>query len=187
MKILTILGSPKKNGNTAGVLDLFEKLVSDGHDVERIHLPQLNVNGCLGCYACMRTPDEPGCVQKDDGIELLERIFEADAVVYASPLYAWDVTSWLSAAMERHLCFVSGMGTPDCKSLVSGKPMALLVTCGGPVEGNADLVQDRFDRFGGFAQSKVVGKYVVPGCTTPDALPDAATAVAKDMAEAILS
>mgnify|MGYP002639004808 CR=1 FL=1 len=40
MKILTILGSPKKSGNTATVLSMFEEKVGAEHDVERIHITQ---------------------------------------------------------------------------------------------------------------------------------------------------
>lgn len=52
MKILTILGSPKKHGNTATVLKRFEELISPLHQVERINLRDYTIHGCLGCNVC---------------------------------------------------------------------------------------------------------------------------------------
>ena len=66
MKVVTILGSPKKNGKTAEALTMLEDtLISGGNEVERISVVDYMVNGCHGCGACMAKKDEPGCVQKD--------------------------------------------------------------------------------------------------------------------------
>lgn len=182
MKIMTILGSPRKNGNTAKVLGLFESFVAEGHKVDRVNITDVDVKGCVGCYACQEVPDEPGCVQKDDAASIFERIMDADAVIYASPLYCWGFTSQIKALLDRHLCLVTGYGTPDWKSLVEGKRSALLVTCAGPIEDNADLIQTLFGRMNDFARCSLVGKYVVPSCTTPDAIGPEATEIAQKMA-----
>lgn len=182
MKVMTILGSPKKNGNTAKVLGLFESLVAKGHEVDRIDIADSDVKGCIGCYACQQMPDEPGCVQKDDALPIFERLMSSDAVVYASPLYCWSFSSQMKAFFDRHFCFVTGYGTPDYKSLLEGKRSALLVTCGGPVEDNADLIQTIFDRMNDFCKCSVIGKYVVPFCTTPDSIRPEANRIAERMA-----
>ena len=135
MKIVAILGSPKKNGNTARVLSMFEEKVGDKHEVERIHITGYKVGGCLGCYKCREKKDEPGCVQKDDALAIFDKMIQADAIVYASPLYCWSFSSQLKPLIDRHVCLVSGYGTPDHDSLISGKPAALLVTCAGPIAG----------------------------------------------------
>jgi multimeric flavodoxin WrbA len=182
MKVMTILGSPKRNGNTAKVLGMFESMISNGHEVERIDIADSNVKGCIGCYACQQKTDEPGCVQKDDAVSIFERMMSSDAVVYASPLYCWSFSSQMKAFLDRHLCLVTGYGTPDYKSLCEGKRIALLVTCAGPVEGNADLIQTIFERINDYAKCSVIGKYVVPLCTTPDAIGPEATEIAEKMA-----
>ena len=48
MKITTILGSPRKQGNTAAVLNHFEALVTPAHPVERVNLVDYSVKGCRG-------------------------------------------------------------------------------------------------------------------------------------------
>jgi len=169
MKIITIMGSPKKNGKTASALKLFEENMSTGgHEVERLNITDYKINGCLGCFACFSKPEEPGCVQKDDAQIIFEKILAADAVVYASPLYSFDLTAQLKPLVDRHFCFMN-------KSLLKGKRMALLVTCAGPVEDNADLVQIFFNRafdsaHGGKFPTILTGSYVVPFSDTPDFL-----------------
>jgi len=187
MKVTTILGSPKKDGNTAKVLGLFEELISQDHEVARIDIATSNIKGCLGCHACQQAPDEPGCVQKDDVLPIFEQMMGSDAVVYASPLYCWSFTSQMKAFIDRHFCLVTGYGTSDYKSLLEGKHTALLVTCGGPVENNADLIQAIFDRINNFGQCNVIGNYVVPFCSTPDSIGDEALEIVKKMAGDIIA
>jgi multimeric flavodoxin WrbA len=187
MKILTLLGSPRKKGNTATVLAHFERLISRDHQVHRVTIVEHDVRGCLGCRACQEKPDEPGCVQKDDGVSILNQILESDLVIYASPLYCWCFPSQMKALLDRHFCLVTNYRAPQYKSLLEGKPIALLVTCGGPVDNNADLIQSAFDRLGEHAQCRVIGKYVVPFCRTPDAIGSEAEKVVKGMASDIAS
>ena len=122
MKIITILGSPRKKGNTAKVLSMFEGKVEKNHEVERINITQYKVGGCLGCYKCKEKKDEPGCVQKDDALTIFEKMIQADAIVYASPLYCWSFTSQIKPLIDRHFCLVSGDGTPDQDSLIRREP-----------------------------------------------------------------
>ena len=60
MKIITILGSPRKKGNTAQVLSMFEDKIEKNHEVERINITQYKVGGCLECLKCKEKKSEPG-------------------------------------------------------------------------------------------------------------------------------
>ncbi len=185
MKIVTIMGSPHKDGNTAAALAMFEKHVAGGHEVDSIILPNFEVKGCQGCFACQQTVGAPGCVVPDDGNDLLERVMAADALVYATPLYMWGMTSTLHAFLERHLSLVSGYMSEDWKSLIAGKPAALLVAAGGPDEDNADVIKTVFERICRYARAKHVGTFVVAKCTTPDKLGVEAEGITKKMADGI--
>lgn len=182
MKITTILGSPRRNGNTAKVLSRFEELVAQKHEVHRINIVSHKVNGCLGCGTCLKSYDEPGCVQKDDALVIFERMRQSDVIVYASPLYCWDFSAQMKALIDRHFCLVKGYGTPGCKSLVRGKRAALLVTCDGPIENNADLIQEVFDRVCDYTNCVVAGKYIVPSCSSPGTIDTAGGEIAGRMA-----
>jgi multimeric flavodoxin WrbA len=184
VNILTILGSPRKKSNTAGVLDMAEQELSarHGHQVKRLNITHMKVNGCVGCLACQKITDRPGCVQQDDAVSVFERMIAADALIYGSPLYCWNFTAQMKALIDRHICLVAGYGTVRHHSLITEKPTALLVTCAGPVKGNADVIQTVFERMGIFCQTRVVNKTVVPFCTTPEALGEDARAAARKLA-----
>ena len=108
MKVLTLLGSAKKKGNTATALKWVEdELKSLDHEVESIYLNSKTINGCLGCAKCKEKPDEIGCIQNDDAAEILEKIIDADLTIFASPLYFWGVTSQLKSIIDRSWSLVT--------------------------------------------------------------------------------
>ena len=182
MQVTTVLGSPRERGNTATVLGLFEELVAQqGHAVDRIHIVDYEVNGCLGCQACQKANRELACGQQDDAMGIFKRLIASDAVVYATPLYTYGFTAQMKALIDREYCLVTGSGA-EYRSLLKGKRSALLVTCGGGIEGNADLIQTVFDREGEYQEWDIVGKYIVPNCTTPDELGARALDTARQMA-----
>lgn len=187
VKIVTIMGSPHRDGNTATVLGRFEERISADHDVERINMADVEVMGCVGCMACRETPDAPGCIQRDDANGIFMRLIEADAAVYATPLYVWGFSSQLKAFLDRHVCLGTGSYGTDWSSLVAGKPAMLLVTSGGPAERNADLIQTSFERICSYLKMDCLGKFIVGGCTTPDQLGDRAEETASRMVEALTS
>jgi multimeric flavodoxin WrbA len=187
VQVTTILGSPRQRGNTATVLGLFEDLVAQqGHEVDRIHIIDYEVNGCLGCQACQNASQELACRQHDDAVGIFKRMIASDAIVYATPLYTYGFTSQMKALIDREYCLVTGYGSPEYRSLLKGKRSALLVTCGGGIEDNADLIQKVFDREGQYQEWSIVGKYIVPYCSTPDELGDEALDTARKMASDIM-
>jgi len=161
---------------------MLERELGDAYDIDRVNLPELEVSGCQGCYECQKNPDEASCVIRDGATDVLKRIVDADAVVYAAPLYMWGLPSKIHALMERHLSLVTGYMSDNFKSLVEGKRTAYLMTCGGPVEGNTELVQGVFDNMTGYSKATLVGKYFVPGATTPDEIEGKAGDVVKTLA-----
>src|SRR5512140_1123107 len=188
MRIVTILGSPRRKGNTAAVLSAFARRIGPEHSLERINLWAYHVKGCLGCDVCQRVTAEPGCKQRDDAVALLQRLLAADLVVYASPVYCWAFTAQLKALMDRHYCLVKWQGEVLAGQLMAGKPAALLVTCGGDAAGNADLPAEMFRREMDYLGCPVAGMYVVADCpTTPDRLGDRLERAAERMAADLLS
>jgi len=182
MKAIAILGSPKKKGNTAKMLEIVKsELEGRGHELEILNLSDHRVEGCRGCYACQKSPDRPGCVQKDDAMDVFDRMIAADAVVYATPLYCWGFSSQIKALVDRHMCIVRGYMTDDHTSFLEGKTTALLVTCGGPVEGNTGPIQRMFDNIQTFIKARQLGKYIVPLCS-PGELGEGAQDLAEKLA-----
>lgn len=186
MKILTLLGSPRKKGNTATVLGWFEELAAPYADVEHIQLPAIRIHGCQGCNTCQTILDEPGCMQRDDLKVIIQRLMEADVIVYASPVYGWGFSAQMKALLDRQYCLTKWDANGTVHSLLAGKRAALLVTCGGGVESDADLILATFDRVMAIGGLEVIAKTVVPGCF-PGLLPDAASIAVVEMFHQIVS
>jgi multimeric flavodoxin WrbA len=105
MNIVAINGSPRKNWNTAILLDkALEGAVSQKANTETINLYDLKYKGCTSCFFCKRKDREHGqCAMKDDLTPVLERLITADAIVLGSPIYFMNITSGMVAFLERFL------------------------------------------------------------------------------------
>jgi multimeric flavodoxin WrbA len=173
MKTLTILGSPRTQGNTATALSWVEdELRSKSNLVERVNIVDYEINGCNECYACRSHTEEPGCSQQDDAELIFERMRSADVIVYASPLFSWGWTSHIKPLIDRHFCLVTGEEGEERRSLLAGRLVALFVTAAGPVEGNADLILEMFNRLAEATLCTVASTLVIPYCTTPNQMGD---------------
>ena len=88
-KIFAVNGSPRKNGNTAQLLQkALEGAASAGAEVKLIQLADLNFSGCRSCFACKKLANpSPGCILKDDLAETLKELLQADGIIMGSPIY----------------------------------------------------------------------------------------------------
>ncbi len=102
MKVLGINGSPRKNGNTAAMLQtVFQELESNGIQTEMVQLGGRLLRGCTGCRTCFERKDEK-CVFGDDGMnEIIASMKEADGMIIGSPTYFADVTAEVKALIDR--------------------------------------------------------------------------------------
>lgn len=147
MKVTTLLGSPKKKGNTATILNIVEaELESMGHEVERVYLSNKSIKGCLGCYKCQESGDTIDCVQQDDANAILETMAQSDAILMASPVYFWDISAQLKRLVDRSFALATNYATPNHASLLKDIPMSLLLTGEDGYEENksAFIAMDKF-------------------------------------------
>ena len=110
MKTIILNGSPRKNWNTALLLKEVQKgAESVGAETEYIDLFDLTYTGCRSCMACKRKGGERcHCFWKDDLSPVIDRIFDADALIIGSPIYLGDITSQVHGLIERlHFCALS--------------------------------------------------------------------------------
>ncbi len=171
MKVVTLLGSAKKKGNTATALGwVQDELKSLNHEVESIYLNSKTINGCLGCAKCKDKPDEIGCVQNDDAEEILTKIIDADLTIFTSPLYFWGATSQLKSIIDRSWSLVTNYHQPNHTSLVENKRQALLVTGGGEYDNNAEPTFFAFQKLIKFYKGINIGELFLGGCKTPETM-----------------
>ena len=100
MKILVLNGSPRK-GNTLTAINSFVKGVSCEHEVEVVDTYKLDVSPCTGCRACQCYK---GCVAKDDSNMIVDKIVNADLLVFATPVYWWGITAQLKMVIDKCYC-----------------------------------------------------------------------------------
>ena len=100
MKIVVLNGSPRKGGNTEIMINAFSKgAESKGHQVVTLSVGTMKVRGCMACEYCFSHGGE--CAQKDDMTQVYEELKDADMVVFASPIYWFDISAQLKAVIDR--------------------------------------------------------------------------------------
>ncbi|MBQ7607741.1 MAG: flavodoxin family protein [Desulfovibrionaceae bacterium] len=151
MKVCALFGGPHKKGNTAKLLEAFlDGLRGNGHLVQRIDLVELTIQPCKGCMACKK-PTADGCIQKDDMHGVLDSVQEADLLIFASPMYWWNLAGPLKNAIDRF--FSLPFNATAEKSVFSGKKLLLVMTSGQPSERDGreglELIMQRMCSFTG--------------------------------------
>jgi multimeric flavodoxin WrbA len=102
MKVVAINGSPRKDGNTAILVNhVLSELNAEGIDTEMIHLAGKKIRGCTACYKCWNTKDGKCSVTDDPVNEYIAGMAEADGIILASPTYFSDVTAEMKALIDR--------------------------------------------------------------------------------------
>lgn len=154
MKCCVLMGSPRREGNTAALLGPFlEECQNLGMETQTLWLYDQTVNPCLGCMACQDVLDGVGCVQEDDFEEIFQAMLDCDVILLATPIYAFFCTAPMKALLDRTIyAGVKNYGQEKGPKLLAGKKVAALVTCGYSPERGAGLWEEgvkRICRHGG--------------------------------------
>jgi multimeric flavodoxin WrbA len=188
MKIVCLLGSPRKGGNSSTIArHLIATADSLGADTRTFELNSLSYRGCQGCYACKTTLDH--CILKDDLTGVLEAVRAADAVVLASPVYYGDFSGQLKCFIDRTFSYL----VPDYVTnktpsrLTPGKKLVFIITQGNPDKKLFADIYPRYDKFlkwYGFAGSTLIRACGV-GPASIDKVPEKSLKEAEQAARAL--
>ena len=130
MKILVLVGSGRRNGNTDQITGLIrEHLQKEARqrqtllEVETIYLGQQNLRFCRGCRICYDR-GEAYCPVKDDLAAIKAKMLAADGLLLASPVYVDDVSGMVKTLIDRlcHICH---------RPQFAGKVACVVATTGG--------------------------------------------------------
>lgn len=132
MKVIAINGSPRKNNNTITLCKEFlegVKSVDNNIETEIINIFDLNFTGCRSCLGCKRIGHTYGkCLVQDDLQGVLDKVANADGVVFGSPIYFGDMSAQLKCFLER-LIFPFHTYEEGYKSIAPKKmPIAMIYT-----------------------------------------------------------
>lgn len=126
MKVLGFVGSPRKKGNTAVLVDTFlDGASSAGAEVKKYFLADHNINQCQGCYKnCILKPGFQCAIFRDDMDMLLEEMISSDLMLFASPYYSASYTAIMAQFFERCLPLweieiVGEMGSMDAFKFIN--------------------------------------------------------------------
>lgn len=101
-KVLIISTSLRRNSNSDYIAREFERGAKDaGNEVEFVSLIGKKIDFCIGCLSCQLTQE---CVIKDDANEIAEKVKNADVVVYATPVYYYEMSGQMKTLIDRMNC-----------------------------------------------------------------------------------
>jgi len=104
MKVMAIIGSPRRGGNTELLVDrVIEGCRSRGNtEIEKVFIADRNIQYCSGCLTCTFPPPGTGkCVLRDDMDVLIEKIRASDAFIFGTPNHMRTVSAPLLNFLAR--------------------------------------------------------------------------------------
>jgi len=102
MKVLVIVGSSRGKGNNYKVTKQLEEKIKELGNVEfnYLFLKEANLEQCRGCFTCV-TRGEHLCPIKDDRANIEEQMINSDGVIFASPVYVYNITALMKNFIDR--------------------------------------------------------------------------------------
>jgi multimeric flavodoxin WrbA len=187
MKVMTILGSPRRFGNTAQVLEWVEgRLREEGHSIVRANIWEHHIGHCKESHQC-RYPQSAACGTPDDAAKLFEMVLDADRVLIASPVFSWGFPAPMKALLDRFYCLSGYHEDPGHAILLEDKPIALMMTCGGEESENHPILSRVYRNMMAFFGAREVGFWLIPKATTPDAFGEDVRKIACEIAERLIA
>ena len=98
-KVLVISTSLRRGGNSERLAKEFAKGVQEaGHYVEMLDLHDKSIGFCIGCLACQKTGR---CVIHDDANAIIQKMMIADAIVFVTPIYFYEMSGQMKTLLDR--------------------------------------------------------------------------------------
>lgn len=159
MKCYILMGSPRREGNTAALITPFvEEMEKQGVTCEMDWLYDMDIKGCVACRNCQKNFEETNCAIDDDMQEVFKKVDSSDIIVFATPIYSWYCTAPLKAAMDRMVyAFNKIYGGEKGPKLWSGKKLASITTSGYPPEKAMQLWEEGLKMYAKHSDLNYVG------------------------------
>ncbi len=143
-KLVAFVGSPRPGGNTDTLADAaLSAFAQAGGEAEKVILNSLSIRPCQGCLACMRGDGlEDFCAVRDDMQGLHRKLLEADALLWATPVYMWSPSAQMKTFLDRLFPFGDYQKT-RWRAALAGKPVGLAIVYADPDPLTSGVVQTR--------------------------------------------
>jgi len=104
-KILIFNGSPRKNGNTSTLIKECVRAINDsGKVAEVFFLNDMIIKPCQFCDWCIDNKTL-SCVEEDDMHEVYQKLLESDVLIFAAPIFWFNVSAQLKIFIDRLYAF----------------------------------------------------------------------------------
>lgn len=98
--VLLISASGRKGKNTDTLCDQFALgAETAGHSVEKIFVSDMELKFCIGCRTCKENGGS--CIHRDDMADALDQMLNAHVIVFATPVYFWNMNGQLKTFIDR--------------------------------------------------------------------------------------
>jgi Multimeric flavodoxin WrbA len=158
-KILGLVGSPRKNGNTEILVsEVLEGARAAGALTHMIRLADLNIQECDGCHACWITRK---CSKNDDMVEIYNKIIQSDILIFGSPIYWYAPTAIMKCFIDRFVYF----NCEQNRKGIRGKKGVIVIPFEEKDSENAQPVIFFFEKTLKYLEIEFINKLIVPGVT----------------------
>lgn len=151
MRCTVLFASPRgEKSNTLALLrPWLDAWRQAGHEAEVFSLYDMNIKPCTACRGCQNDWQRPVCVTQDDMQPIFDSVLQSDLLLLATPIYSWFCTPPMKAALDRLVYAMEKYYGPAGRgpSLLAGKTMAAVTTCGYRPEKGADLFLEAMARW----------------------------------------
>jgi multimeric flavodoxin WrbA len=160
--VLGIVGSPRRQGNTAVLVDeVLQGAQEAGAQVEKVLLARLKIAPCTACDACQETGE---CVFRDDMAGLLDKMRRSQIWVLGTPVYWWGPSAQFKAFVDR---WYSTVFLPADREIFRAKRVILAIPLGdSSVEAARHTVGMLTDALR-YCQSNLIAVILAPGVNDP--------------------
>jgi multimeric flavodoxin WrbA len=166
MKIMAFVGSPRKNGNTAKIINAIGKGAQEsGHQFEVYNLAEMNNQGCIACDAC-QSKKVDFCAIDDKLTTLLPKIADADCIIVGTPVYMVHVSGHTKNFLDRLRPFLEQYNIPK---QLPGKKYITVTSSGAPAEAFTNVTEYLNQLFGYFKMENA-GNIIAGGLNDPDGI-----------------
>ena len=163
-KVLGIVGSPRKGGNTHILVSQILKGAREmGARTELISLGKLKIRECDACHICWETE----VCRINDGMKgIYRKLMDSDCIILATPMYWFGPSVSMKALIDRLVYF-------DCSKNVDkikGKEVVLATVQAGEDPNTANPLRRMLKMTVDYLGMKLKGKIIVPGVAEKGAI-----------------
>ncbi len=158
-KILGVVGSPRRQGNTHILVErILAGAMDAGAATETLFLNDLSIRECIGCHACWQGKE---CTRRDDMNGVYPKIGESDVIVFGTPVYWYGPTALMKGFIDRFVYFNCPVHREDVRGTLA------VVACPFEEESReaAALLETFFEKCFAYLGMEFAGTILAPGVT----------------------